>query len=203
MGHHRRILAFSLVLSSIVVVVFAAGLSAALIPWAAGCPLTWGNFLCSPPANAEQRVDVAAIHMTVQWSASYTIRTQLGNGTWCGTVDSLTVTNAMDPARSWVIQARASADALRHEQSHFNLNEVYRRKLELSLHGLQSQGATGEEAQAHLNDLLHTTADAVLDRLADMQTRYDQETTHGTDSARQAYWDQQIAAWLLDPTSAP
>jgi predicted secreted Zn-dependent protease len=146
---------------------------------------------------------VAAIQMRIEWSASYTVRSQFATGTWTGTVDVLTVTNAMDPARSWVIQARASADALRHEQGHFNLNEVYRRKLELALEGLQSEGTTGQEAQQRLDELLHETASAVLDRLTDMQAHYDQETVHGTDSVHQAYWDQQIATWLLNPAAAP
>ena len=199
---HRRVAGLS-VLFFVLVVSTAFGLSAALIPWADGCPLTWGNFQCPAPADAARRVDVAAIHMTIQWSASYTVRSQIANGSWTGAVDHLTVTNVMDPAQSWVISSRASTDALRHEQGHFNLNEVYRRKLEASLTGLQSQGATGEEAQTRLNDLLHTTASSVLDRLEEMQSRYDEETGHGTNPAGQSSWDQQIQAWLVCPTTAP
>jgi hypothetical protein len=196
---HRRVLGVVVLLSAIVTV----AVSAALVPWVDGCPLTWDNFVCPPPPDAARHVDVAAIHMTIQWNASYTIRTQLGTSGWCGSVDSLTVTNMMDPAQSWVIESRASSFSLLHEQNHFNLNEVYRRKLELSLQGLQSQGATGDEAQARLNDLLHSTASAILNRLEQMQAEYDEETGHGTDADGQAAWDDQISDWLLDPMSAP
>ncbi len=201
----RRLLSFA-VLSSIFLiglVASAADLPTTSIPWSAGYAICWNDFQCSPPADAERRVDVAAIHMTIQWQATYEVRSQYPRPGWMGTVKQLSVTNVMDPSRSWVLASRANPNALRHEQFHFNLNEVYRSKLESALSRISVQDTSSDAAQAALNDLLQRTAGAVLDQLANMQARYDAETGHGTDAAGQASWEAMIVGWLQSPSSAP
>ncbi|MDD4903002.1 MAG: DUF922 domain-containing protein [Candidatus Bipolaricaulis sp.] len=177
-------------------------LPATCVRWSSARPLTWSDFLSPPPANASDLIDVAAIHMTIHWSASYAIRNQ-GGAMWVGTVQGLSVVNAMDTARSWVVANRQSAQALSHEQTHFNLNEVYRRKVELALRCLQTTGPTAQAAESTLAQRLHQTADAILDHLAEIQGQYDRETRHGSDAAKQAEWDQRVLRWLAQPTLAP
>ena len=171
------------------------------IAWSAATPLTWDLFLATPPADAVNRTEAAAIHMTIRWHASYSV-TPSGS-TWRGHVQSVTITNTTEPSLSWVVPGNADDRTLRHEQGHFDLNEVYRRKLEILLPCLRAQCATKEGVISALDAALHQKANEVLTQLQAAQARYDAETGHGNDPAGQARWEAQIAAWLLSPTAAP
>ena len=87
---------------------------------------------------------------------------------------------------------------------HFDLNEVYRRKLECLLLATNScQASTQQAAVDQLNAALHQTATDILQTLSEMQTRYDSQTFHSTNAAEQARWQGLIGQWLLAPTTAP
>jgi len=171
------------------------------IPWDASMPLTWDLFQSTPPADAVHRSEPAAIHMTIRWHASYSVTSS--GGSWTGHVRSVTITNTMEPLLSWVVPGKAASRILHHEQGHFDLNQVYRRKLEVLLPCLQAQNATKEGAINALKAALHQKASEVLEQLQAAQARYDAETGHGNNPNGQARWDAQIAAWLLNPTAAP
>jgi len=189
----------------LLLVVLAVGVSAAdsslAIAWEHACPIDWHLFQATPPPNATRLSEAAAIHMTIRWRATYVLSPS--GSTWAGHVDAVDVTNTISPALSWVVPGKACPEVLRHEQGHFDLNEVYRRKLDLLLPLLTSHGRTSNAARHALDEHLHRTAAAVLARLEELQSRYDAETRHGTDAVAQAVWDEQIAAWLLRPLSAP
>lgn len=173
------------------------------IIWDQAYPVTWDMFLGAPPADAGHRTEAAAIHMTIRWHASYSVSST--NGTdWSGQLASITVTNSMEPTLSWAVPGKTYASVLRHEQLHFDLNEVYRRKLECLLQGTPAcTGATQQGAVDLLNASLHQTANTVLQKLTDMQALYDSQTSHGNNSAEQARWETSIADWLSAPTTAP
>ncbi len=171
------------------------------IPWSEARPLTWDLFQATPPADAVHRSEAAAIHMTIRWYASYSVTSR--GGMWTGHVESVTITNTVEPSLSWVVTEAADDDVLRHEQAHFDLNEVYRRKLEALLPCIQAQGVTQEGTIGALNAALHQKANEVLAQLEAAQARYDEESDHGNDPGGQARWEAQIAAWLLDPACAP
>jgi hypothetical protein len=180
------------------------GQSTQLVAWDAEAPLSWDLFQGSAPAHAAQLSEAAAIHVTIKWHASYVIQSQLGSSPrWIGAVDRVTVANLMNPRLSWVFLEKATPEVLRHEQAHFDLNEVYRGKLEAHLACLREGGRTADETQAALDARIHSTADAVLDQLSVMQSRYDDETGHGTDPAAQAEWEEHVAFWLTEPLRAP
>lgn len=173
------------------------------VNWDQASPITWSLFQGTPPADASQRTEAAAIHMTIRWHASYSV-SSINGSTWTGQVASITVTNTMEPADSWVVPGKAFASILGHEQSHFDLNEVYRRKLECLLLGTNTcNGATQQAVVDLLNTSLHQTANTVLQQLSDMQTLYDSQTSHGSNSAEQARWQNLISSWLVAPTTAP
>jgi hypothetical protein len=171
------------------------------ILWGESTPLTWDLFQAVPPADAVHRNEAAAIHMTIRWHAVYSVTSN--GGSWTGHVKTATVTNAMEPALSWVVPGKAAPLVLRHEQGHFDLNEVYRRKLELSLACLRAQSATKDGAIDTLNTALHNRANEILAQLQAAQARYDAETGHGNNAAGQVQWATLIARWLLDPAAAP
>lgn len=173
------------------------------IDWDQAYPITWNLFQGATPADAIHRTEAAAIHMTIRWHASYSVAS--ANGTnWTGQVTSITVTNTMDPSLSWVVPGKAYDDVLHHEQLHFDLNEVYRRKLECLL--LETSACTVSTEQGAidlLNASLHQTANALLLKLPEMQALYDSQTAHGNDSTEQVRWGNLINGWLAAPTTAP
>ena len=69
------------------------------VNWDQAAPITWNLFQGTPPADASQRTEAAAIHMTIRWHASYSVSSITGS-TWTGEVASITVTNTMEPADS-------------------------------------------------------------------------------------------------------
>jgi predicted secreted Zn-dependent protease len=118
-------------------------------------------------------------------------------------VTSLTVTNYVDPASSWAVPSRTSAEALHHEQLHFDLHEVYRRLLENTLRPMSCQASTDSASLKALNGLLNSTSAAILGRAESAQLAFDSETAHGTDLRTQAVWEDRIADWLAHPAAAP
>ena len=172
------------------------------IPWNAATPLTWDLFRAPPPADAVNRTEAAAIHMTIRWHAQYSVVSN-GGSSWTGHVQSVTVTNTMEPSLSWVVLGKADDRVLQHEQAHFDLNEVYRRKLEALLPCIQAQSVTKEGAIDALHAALHRRANEVLLQLQAAQAEYDAETGHGSNLSGQARWEEQIAAWLRNAASAP
>jgi hypothetical protein len=170
------------------------------IPWNAATPLTWDLFRATPPADAVNRTEAAAIHMTIRWHASYSVTSN--GGSWTGLVESVTVTNTMAPSLSWVVLGKADDRILQHEQAHFDLNEVYRRRLETLLPCIQAQSATKEGAIDALHAALHRRANEILLQLQAAQAGYDVETGHGNNPAGQARWEAQIATWLRNPAAA-
>lgn len=112
----------------------------------------------------------------------------------------------MDRAKSWVLPQAKTQETLNHEQRHFDLNEVYRRLLELSLRkflGIEVSGATREEAEGKLKTMLNAVFERVIARCQEIQNRYDRETDHGRNLQKQREWDRWISEWLSDPFRAP
>jgi hypothetical protein len=178
--------------------------STALTAWDVETPLTWDLFQGTPPSNADQLSEIAAIHMTVKWHVTYAIQPRYSGATrWLGAVDSVIVANLMNPRFSWVVLTRATPEVLRHEQGHFDLNEVYRRKLEVHLSCIEVGGSTAEQTRAVLDRRVHETGELLLGQLSLMQSRYDEQTRHGTDRAAQARWEEDLSGWLANPLTAP
>ncbi len=187
----------------VVLVLFTGTASAYDLPvgavcWSSSRPLSWSDFRGPAPTNVASLTDAAAIHMTISWPYQYTV--QCGTSPELVTVTSISVFNFMDPSRSWAYGPRMTAETLKHEQTHFNLNEVYRRKLETALCRLLPIPQTTKEA---LRQLLHCTADPILDRMLTVQSQYDRETDHSNNSAAQAEWDRKVLGWLANPSLAP
>ena len=209
----RRLVALGAVLGVIVLSFWAlaalgtdlASGTAQEVVWDQALYIHWGLFLAPPPHDAALRTEAAAIHMTVRWSLSYVARYNASARSWEGAIDrsSLDVINTMEPFLSWVVPGKECETTLNHEQRHFDLNEVYRRKLDLSLSRLTATGASAEITKKLLKQRIDATANETLGSLQEMQARYDRETAHGMNSTEQARWDEMIAAWLVDPNQAP
>ena len=201
--NRRLIRTRSLLVACLSLLLFGLAAHGGAVAWSDETPIDWYLFQGVPPANAHQLLQVAAIHMSIEWKAGYTIRSQGGQTSWVGTIDNYLVTNTMDPSLSWVIRSRATDAALEHEQCHFDLSEVYRRKLEASISCIQVTGRTSGETQTALQQRLQSVGSEILSRLAQMQDIYDEETGHGTLPEQQALWEDRVRAWLDAPMTAP
>lgn len=170
------------------------------VPWCHTAPISWDHFRGVPPPDAHARSKAAAIHMTVRWSLSFIVEYNQRSRRWNGYVEeaSLVVTNTMQPSLSWVIPGKDSAAVLNHEQRHFDLNEIYRRKLLAGLSRVRGDGGSSEEVRTALNRAIAATAEQILNALAEAQALYDVETAHGTNPTMQAIWDERIDTWLAD-----
>lgn len=78
---------------------------------------------------------------------------------------------------------------LEHEQVHFNLAEVYARKIRKAFSLLKAQNKDNFE-------IYNDTIKNMLFENHKRQTEYDYETKHGTDSKQQDKWNKQISKEL-------
>ena len=172
------------------------------IAWDAARPLSWSDFQGVAPPTSGNLTEPAAIHMTIHWRVSYSATCANGR-TWSGRVETAEVSNVMSPGLSWAVPGQTNALILLHEQTHFDLNEVYRRKLEHALLSVQTQGGSQQGVVDALNERVHAIAKQLLNRLVAMQDVYDAETSPGLNQPVQNRWKDQVSLWLIDPSLAP
>ena len=148
------------------------------IPWSAGRPLAWADFQGRPRFGEPEAALTSA---------------DLLSGAKCQDfVFTATVTPTFDPATSWVRDAKAASSALlRHEQLHFDLTEVYARRLRQKL---RAAHLDCQKLQPAFDRLTH----AVYTAWSNDENRYDAETSHGLNAPKQALWDRQIQQQLAE-----
>lgn len=89
-------------------------------------------------------------------------------------------------------------ETLPHEQGHLDINELHSKRLaETPLDKLPvGEGNTGEQAEADLARKMKALGDRVSAQVQKEQDRYDAETNHGQDPAKQREWSAVIQARL-------
>ncbi|MCK5827125.1 hypothetical protein KAH43_01270 [Candidatus Bipolaricaulota bacterium] len=166
-------------------------------------PITWDLFQGEPPQYAAQYTEAAGIHTSIRWGYSYST-TQSKNTTWiCQTTD-ITVSHTMQPSLSWVFKENSDPGLLWHEQLHFDLSEIYARKLELLLWEIApTVGETSDNANHLHYQAYQQVGNTLLQKLKEMVSLYDLQTEHSNNVAEQARWQGLISQWLLAPSTAP
>jgi hypothetical protein len=148
------------------------------VPWSASRRLTWDDFRGVPPASDPERAAETA------YSLFHALDCR-------GKTFEFRVVAAVLPRQSWVRPAILSNSAqnsrtLRHEQTHFDLSEVYARRMRRYFAELRDPCAKTEpELEAQSDKLIRDESTA--------QRRYDDETSHGRLAPRQASWDADVA----------
>jgi predicted secreted Zn-dependent protease len=104
------------------------------------------------------------------------------------------VTAVVLPLRSWVkphvpTSPGESARILRHEQTHFDLTEVYARRMRKFFTELYNP--CGLE-----DDRLKESVERFGSEEADAQRRYDEQTRYGLTEVAQRRWDRDVAEML-------
>jgi len=95
------------------------------------------------------------------------------------------VFSRFDCYKSWIgEESKGKAEILEHEQSHFDINEIYARQLRKALH----EGNFNIDNLEESNELFNR----YYKESREQQEQYDTETVHGTNKKAQAKWNDMI-----------
>jgi len=149
--------------------------------WAKDRPLTPTDFKGTAPTSTGQE-------------GAHTEYTIISGARCVGRTLEYRVTLAMLPSQSWFVpelrrSPSDSAKTLRHEQTHFDLSEVYARKI-------RRKFAESYDVCSQSEAALQAISDTLVKDEAGEQIRYDEETNHGRTVALQSDWDKKVAGWL-------
>jgi hypothetical protein len=152
------------------------------LAWSSARALGWPDFQGAAPADGSEGALTA-------YSLVYGL-------TCTGRNFDFAVSAAFLPSRSWVkpvvlANPDLNARTLRHEQTHFNLTEVYARRMRKYFAALVNPCSQSD-------DDLREQADRLVAAEAADQAHYDSDTGHGLDSSSQQWWDADVAQMLAD-----
>jgi hypothetical protein len=169
------------------------------IHWDTRRPLSWSDFRGPVDAAADGQ-QVAMTAASLRWNYEYAL--EHGENAceyWIQRVASEAVFN---PDDSWARPGYLTDAILRHEQSHFDLTEIFRRELDARTVTLVGQrrdcaGSTLEQATRAAERGAAAAVQSIFDDVwADYvatQSLYDGRTQHGTLAAAQADWNRAIS----------
>ena len=148
------------------------------IRWSASRPLTVADFKGRPkPSQGHAALTSANIN----------------TGAICrGNVFSGTAQASFDPATSWVREPATITPALlRHEQLHFDIAEVYARRLRQQLGAIQV-------SCSQLGSTFDRISQAAYTAWQQAEDTYDRDTNHGLLRERQAQWEAKVRQELQE-----
>ena len=172
--------------------------------WNSARPLVWSDFhgRVRPSANGEQ---VAETMSVLSWSFQYELNWSSQRCEF--SLREISTTASFDPSGSWVRAGNETVTVLQHEQLHFDITELYRRRfvaivapyIEQS-HSCQSRSSrrAARDAEQGIRDLVQPLYEDIWQAHLDTQADYDQETGHGTNEAAQSSWSARIAGELAN-----
>ncbi len=146
-----------------------------LIPWSANRKLTWADYKAKPDPHSD-----AAASTTTYLGIEYNIR----NNNF-----GFKITCSFSKNRSWGLHQ--NDHILGHEQGHFDIAEVFARKLN------QQMSQYGFNKNTYQKDLQKIYQDILKEKEA-LQDQYDAETNHSINKEKQAAWLKKIAGLLED-----
>ena len=152
------------------------------ISWSASRPLSWNDFRGNVPTSPRAAA-ITASGITYSFATS-------------GTKDAMEFDFKIDtffyPTKSWYQPAVCDAIILSHEQLHFDISELFARKMKKRL---EAETFTYDTVKSKVKSIYRET----LDELDDFQNRYDTETNFSRNLAKQEEWKLQIENALQEP----
>lgn len=145
------------------------------IPWLTDYRLTWDDFLCEPKRNTD-----AVASTSTALGIAYQIKS--GKLTY-------QITCKFSKHKSWGLVK--TPYILAHEQGHFDITEIFARKLYQALNDYQLNRPT---FQADINTIYET----VIKAKEAFQAAYDRETDHSRNKPKQTEWLERIDILLQD-----
>ena len=152
---------------------FAQSKDEELLDWSASRKLTWIDYKAQPePGNDD------AASTTTYLGIEYDIS---------GSSFGYKIHSRFSKTRSWGLYK--TDYILGHEQGHFDIAEIFARKLNKNMSEYRFNKRTYQE---DLNKIYND----ILDEKEKMQNDYDKETNHSINKEKQAEWLKKIAAML-------
>jgi hypothetical protein len=155
-----------------------AGTAGGTLHWSASRPLTLADFK-SRPRPGETHAALTSATIVAQVACK--------GGQFTGHVQA-----AFDPTASWWREpATATPKLLRHEQLHFDITEVYARRLRQKL-------AAVRVPCAQLGSAFEALSKGVYADWEKAEEQYDRDTNHGLKPEPQAQWEAQVQQQLAE-----
>ena len=152
---------------------FAQSNDEELLDWSASRKLSWADYKANPKPESD-----AAASTTTYLGIDYNISS---------TSFSYRIQSRFSKTRSWGLHK--TDYILSHEQGHFDIAEIFARKLNKKMSEYSFNKRT---YQQDLNKIYHD----ILDEKEKMQNDYDKETNHSINKEKQAEWLKKIKAKL-------
>lgn len=146
-----------------------------LLDWSASRKLSWTDYKANPKPEND-----AAASTTTYLAIDYNITS---------TSFSYKIQSRFSKTRSWGLHK--TDYILSHEQGHFDIAEIFARKLH------KKMGEYKFDKKTYQKDL-NKIYDTVTREKTDMQNKYDRETNHSIKKTEQAQWLKKIAAMLKE-----
>lgn len=151
------------------------------IYWSDRRKLTWEDFKGKPRSTASE-LSGAETNTVIEFQ-SYAPRYLKPD---------IIITASIDCTRSWVRENQKDNDnLLRHEQLHFDISEVYARKMRKAINEEKINSTNVSEKVSRIFERIYGV-------YSKRQERYDEETDHGLDEKKQKEWELKISKELLD-----
>lgn len=141
---------------------------AQVIKWDANRPLTWADFKARPHDGSGS---------VTYWGTRYTYKCDVFD---CDYIITFDIANEFYTDASWVWWNQQNDYLLNHEQLHFDINELYTRKLAAAFHSAVYTDNFKAEIEKIYND---TMAECAV-----MESKYDAETEHAGNTNMQYRW---------------
>jgi len=140
------------------------------IPWLNDRPLTWADFKGKPQASSPNKA-MTDSGMSIAFSCE-------------DNMADITLNCYFSPSRSWT-KVKDSDRLLAHEQLHFDITELFTRKLRKKLS--EMDGDCGK-----MNRTIGKVYDANYQELLRYQQQYDRETQHSIREEEQLRWERKV-----------
>ena len=148
--------------------------------WSKDRKLTWADFKGPVPARAATRT-------AAETSAGMGVET---NTVTSDNAPKVYVFNAFETMTSWVRPDHNTMDVLEHEQGHFDICELYTRKM-------RQRFARANLTVKNLQSVVGEVFQSVQREHAERQQQYEDETSHGIITEAQKRWTELIRKELL------
>ena len=159
---------------------FTSGENKEKIAWNETRQLTWDDFRGTPKSGANF---VASTNSGMSFSFSYTEKN--GKRTM-----QHNVTCNFYPEQSWFKPGKVSEYILKHEQTHFDISELYARKLRMRIANFKFTANSQKE--------IKTIYREIEKGRQEMQHAFDEETIHSIYAEAEDFWEKKIAELLKE-----
>ncbi len=147
------------------------------IYWTKDYRLTWDDYLAKPPA-ASKHGAVSGVNMGPYYEFKNNIL-------------EIDTRSYFDKFKSWSKKNLQSDDALKHEQGHFDIAEIYARKFRKEITGCKFKSKNLKEK---LEEKIHK----IYSEYIQYQDLYDNETNHHINKEKQLVWNDKIVKELKE-----